>query len=253
MSSTRQTRFVRALLGGSIAIANDNRLYRCDAKGRHHSLGTDCVDQLVCDGVLRLDGAKCVPTPLARNWLRQLAKKEEFASQHRHLASGPNQSTLNLKESPVASLAVSRNGSAPFLQPHHLQSAERLRVLLERSQMIQRTTMSYDPTRTRGSGGGGARFDPGLASLDARRELAVILDKLPADCAGVLVDVCGFLKGLQTVELERKWPRRSAKLVLRIGLDHVCAHFGLDRLATGKKSSRTRNWIGEGARPEKLD
>jgi len=255
MSSSRQTRFVRALLGGGVAGANENRLYRCDDKGRCYSLGTDCVDQLVSDGVLRLVRGSCVPTPLARNWLRrQLSNNGEIASQHRHLAPGPNESTINLKESPVASLAVSRNGSAPFLQPHHLQSAERLRNLLERSQMVQRTTMSYDPTRTPGSGGsGGAPFDPGLAGLDARRELALILDRLPADCAGVLIDVCGFLKGLQTVELERKWPRRSAKLVLRIGLDQLSAHFGLSRLATGKKSTQTRAWIAEGARPEKLE
>ncbi len=254
MTSLRQTRFVRALLGGADAAANGAGLYRCDYKGRRYSLGADCVDQLVSDGVLSLVRGQCVPTPLARNWLRrQLSTDGEIANQHRHLVPGPNQSTVNLRESPVAGLAVSRNGSVPFLLPHHVQSAERLRNLLERSRMIQRTTMSYDPTRTRGPGGGGrAPFDPGLAGLDARRELALIMDKLPADCAGVLIDVCGFLKGLQTVELERKWPRRSAKLVLRIGLDQLSAHFGLSRLASGKKTNRTRAWIDEGARAEKL-
>ena len=67
---------------------------------------------------------------------------------------------------------------------------------------------------------------------------------LPADCAGVVIDVCGWLKGLQEVERERGWPRRSAKLVLRIGLEQLAQHFGLGPYAVGK----TRGRSGAGSR-----
>jgi len=255
VSSVRQSRFVRALIGSARATLDDSGLYRCNSGGRRHSLDSDSVKKLVSDGVLKLVRGKCLATPLARNWLqRRLCAGGEIASQHRQVVRAPDQTSINLGESVVATLAVSRNGGTPFLQAHHVQSAERLRSLVERARLIGRTTMSYDPTRTPGgAGGGGAPFDFGAVGVDARAELRRILDPLPTDCAGVLIDVCGFLKGLQTIEFERKWPRRSAKLVLRIGLDQLALNFGLSPLATGIKSTRPRFWMDEGARPHSLE
>src|SRR5690606_12307432 len=119
------------------------------------------------------------------------------------------------------------------------RGALRVRRLAERAQMIQRTTMSYDPARsapdrgTRGSGGEVAE-----SAMDARRRLGDLLDALPRDCAGVVLDVCGLLKGLQTVETERGWPRRSAKLVLRIGLDQLAVRLGLSPQAQGRERGK---------------
>jgi hypothetical protein len=88
-------------------------------------------------------------------------------------------------------------------------------------------------------------------AAEARKALAEIPKILPVDCAGVVLDVCGLLKGLQTVESERGWPRRSAKLVLRIGLDQLARHYGLDPNAVGRPG-RNRAWMGQGARPERF-
>ena len=86
-------------------------------------------------------------------------------------------------------------------------------------------------------------------AAEARRQLAALHRALPDDCAGVVFDVCGLLKGLQQVETERRWPRRSAKLVLRIGLDHLARYWGLSAEATGRESQRDHSWLDDDARP----
>ena len=85
-------------------------------------------------------------------------------------------------------------------------------------------------------------------AADARRGLSSIISALPRDCADVVLDVCGLEKGLQVIETERGWPRRSAKLVLRIGLDQLARHLGLTvRPSVARARARLD---GGGARPE---
>src|SRR5690606_39526951 len=76
----------------------------------------------------------------------------------------------------------------------------------------------------------------------ARKRLAELHAILPAECAGVVLDVCGFEKGLQQIETERGWPRRSAKLVLRIALDRLAEHYRLSPAATGSETRTLRRW-----------
>ena len=53
------------------------------------------------------------------------------------------------------------------------------------------------------------------------------------------------------MERERQWPARSAKLVLRLGLESLARHYGLAAAATGKPGrGRVRHWGAEGYRPE---
>jgi hypothetical protein len=112
--------------------------------------------------------------------------------------------------------------------------------------------MSYSSDRAGGEGVGHATDLSDMAA-DARRILAAIHEALPRDCAGVVLDVCGLSKGLQTIEAERGWPRRSAKLVLRIGLEQLARYFGLTAEATGAENRRPRRWLGDGARPHRFE
>lgn len=82
-------------------------------------------------------------------------------------------------------------------------------------------------------------------AADARRSLSRLARMLSSDCWGVLVDICLFDKGLQQIELERKWPRRAAKLVLRIALEQTAQQFGLDNTAMGKGNGRLQGWLPE--------
>ena len=145
----------------------------------------------------------------------------------------------------LARLASNRDGPA-FLAPHHLAAAERLEQLVRQAQLAPRVTMSYSPANVGGrssSSNGVETASDGAA--DARLRLSRIASTLPADCWGVLFDVCGLGKGLQLIETERRWPRRSAKLVLRIGLEQLAGHFGLTQTAEGRATGRSRSWLEE--------
>ena len=234
MSSHQCQRLVRALLAGAELRRNKGSL---EAAGV--VLADSAFRELVADGVLGDDGR---PRPEARNWLkRQMLDEDAFAAQHRLETVTSEGLRLNLDESPLARLAA---GATPFLSRHQVEAGERVRRLCERARMQPRVTMSYSGAQMGGSKGASRAAEISDLAADARRQLSALHTALPADCAGVVLDVCGLLKGLQQVESERGWPRRSAKLVLRIGLEQAAGFFGLTGVAAGK--ARPRMW---GERP----
>jgi hypothetical protein len=245
-ASNRTLRFVRALLGGGEAVLKDG-VYRAQYEGRQATLEAAAVRELVAEGVLAGSGPTCRAHADARGWVRRqlLEEEERFAGQHRVMGSGADGTVLNLAESPLARLAVAAGGE-PFLGRHQVEAGERVRRLAERARLQPRVTMSYSAAHV-ASGGMGQAAEIGDLAVDARRALADIHRLLPRDCAGVVIDVCALLKGLQQVESERGWPRRSAKLVLRIGLEQLAQHFGLAPVAVGG-SARTASWM-DGERP----
>ncbi|WP_244466911.1 DUF6456 domain-containing protein [Devosia geojensis] len=246
-------RFVRTLLPNFRAVRKADGSYEVERADRSVRLDAGEAGRLVDIGVLVVEGEVLRATGGARAWLdSKRPATEPVLARHADMTAMPDGRLKDLGESPLARLALAVNGQDPFLAPHHVEAGERIRRLAGRAQMIQRTTMSYDPARaasTKGARGGGG--DIAESALDARRRIGDLLDALPRDCAGVVLDVCGLLKGLQTVEAERGWPRRSAKLVLRIGLDQLAARLGLDPEARGRERGRVQGWLD--ARPTRFE
>lgn len=236
-------RFVRALLGGE-AVREANEFVVGDTRV---ALSAADVRQLVAHGAIDGNDRCCRANAGTASWLkRQMLEADAFAAQHRVETPTRDGAILNLAESPLARLAAAGPDGEAFLRPHQVEAGERLRRLVERAQLHPRVTMSYSAAHTASSGPGQA-VELGDLSADARRKLAELYRQLPRDCADVLLDVCGFGKGLQQVETDRNWPRRSAKLVLRIGLDRLAELYGLTETATGAEVSRRRAWM-DGAR-----
>ncbi len=247
----RAIRFCRALATGATAQRTQGAsTYAVPGDGgRRATLDAVTVERLAADGVLDATADRCSAGAGIRTWLRrQLSTTDEYAGQHRTLIRAADGTAINLSESPLARLAAAADGEAPFLGPHHVEAGERVRRLVERAHLQPRMTIAYDAARTAGGRADAAEISD--LAADARRELAQLQRLLPRDCAGVVIDVCGLLKGLQVVESERGWPRRTARLVLRMGLDQIARLNGIDEAAVGPQSRRTRAWLGDDARPK---
>ena len=83
--------------------------------------------------------------------------------------------------------------------------------------------------------------------IAARQRVRHALDAVTPEFAGLLVDVCCFLKRLEDVERERSWPPRSAKVVLQLGLDQLVRHYGLGDEMRGRVKPRLRTWLADDA------
>lgn len=252
MTDNKLPKFVRALLKNKCACLDDKGNYFFPNQKNAPHMSAKLVNELVSNGIVSLANSKCKATPLARNWVkRKMLGDQGFADQHREIFVQSDGTRKNLAKGPLGTLSVGKKGAPPFMQRHHVEAAKKIEKLVELAQMRQRTTMSYDPTRVGATSGSDfAGPELGERAIDARNTLNVCLGKLPADCAGVVLDVCGLQKGLQLVEQERKWPRRSAKMILRVGLDQVAAHFGLTATVSGSQSNKPQQWMQHGFRAD---
>jgi hypothetical protein len=130
-------------------------------------------------------------------------------------------------------------------------AGERLRRDFEVGNLQPRVTANWSASVNTGRRADAGLADLTEAALAARLRFDRAMQAVGPEFSGILIDVCCFLKGLETVERERQWPARSAKLVLRLALQSLARHYGLAASATGKQATgRVRHWGAEGYRPE---
>ena len=157
---------------------------------------------------------------------------------------GPLDVAIDESESPLGWLArrKDRDGK-PLIEAVQFQAGERLRADFTRANLTPSVTSSWDPSRAQGRRGqsAGATFTDAVVA--AREQVNLALEAGGPEFAGVLQDVCCFLKGLADVERERRWPARSAKLVLQLGLDRLARHYGLASEARGRAGAPIRTWV----------
>jgi len=178
---------------------------------------------------------------------------DRFRAQHLSLGrasvateSGRTQVLVDEQESPLAWLARrrGRDGKA-LIDAHHLQAGERLRADFTRARLMPRTTASWE-TPIGSERRGAPALHPTDDMIAARQRVHHALDAVGPEFAGLLVDVCCFLKGLEDVERERSWPARSAKIVLQLALERLARHYGYAAEARGRARAKLRTWMEEG-------
>jgi hypothetical protein len=137
----------------------------------------------------------------------------------------------------------------PWIGPAAHLAGERLAADLTFAGMLPKTTMDW--SRGAPSDRGGARhgLNATEAATAARQRADGAFRAVGPDFAGVLMDICGFDKGLETLERERNWPVRSAKVVVRLALDALARHYGYADAATGRAARRSEVWTAPGPKP----
>lgn len=145
---------------------------------------------------------------------------------------------FNPAESPLAWLARRQGKDGrTMVDAAQLQAGERLRADFTRANLTPRVTSRW--SEVSGAGTPEAFTDMVLA---AKLRVSRALTAVGPELSGVLLDVCCFLKGLETVERERRWPARTAKVVLCLALDRLAAHYGISASTTGRDRAPTRAW-----------
>lgn len=151
---------------------------------------------------------------------------------------GPIVVAVNLSESPLGQLMrrKDRDGT-PFLSRSEFDAGERLRSDYTRGQIMPRLGANWEASVSSGRREGGVG-DLTDAALAARMRVEKAIRAVGPELSGVLVDVCCFLKGMETVEIERGWPVRSAKIVLKGALGALNRHYNPERERPEKRSFR---------------
>jgi hypothetical protein len=257
-------RLLESLCGSAdarLVPADGGYVVKPEGSSKRISVSTEIARQLCSSGLLvESVTGQLAASSSARAWLKRQGNSSlPFRVQHGTIETAPPGkpagpgALVDLDESPVGALArPSTHTGKPWLLPHAVIAAERLRRDFEIAQLQPRVTANWSASVATQRRTGDAA---GLANLTdmavaARLRFDRAMRSVGPELAGILVDVCCFVKGLETVERERQWPARSAKLVLRLALESLARHYGYAAEASGRPGSAgTRHWGADDFRP----
>jgi hypothetical protein len=267
LNQNRQSRILAPLVHRStfLRAGEDGFRYvtgKVDAPQMTATIAPADVDDLLARDLIELTPGGYRISAAGRGWLkRALSPGDVFQAQHsarrvvlRDVGDGVEQPVIvNDAESPLAWLARRKDKSGePLIAAHQFAAGERLRADYTYAALGPRVTASY------GGSGGGRRGSGGNSAaqmsdtvLAARQRVSRALSAVGPELAGVLVDVCCHLKGLEDAEREEGWPQRSGKVVLQIALTGLARHYGLisDAQVSTGLTRRLQHWGAEGYRP----
>lgn len=152
---------------------------------------------------------------------------------------------VNHGESPLAALRRRSDKSGqPLIDAAGFAAGERLRLDYTRAALEPRMGIDWSNPLA-GGGRGGAGLNATESMIAARQRFSAAMVAVGPELSGPLFDLCCFLKGLEQIERERGWPVRSAKVVMRLGLERLARHYGFDQEARGRNRAPLSHWMDE--------
>ncbi len=246
---------LRRALAGPIQLQAASHVSNTDATAGEPS--ATLVARLVSAGLLTPSPEGYRATPETAAWLRRdLCDPPDEAHQSQHrvvevqtlaMPDGRQSVRRNLQESPLFPLLrLKEKDGRCFLPEQAVTAGERLAADFDFAGLQPRITASWEPRlSSRSSGAAPPAVELADSTLAARRRVTRAVEAMGPELAGVVLDVCCFGKGLETVERERQWPARSAKLMLRAALLTLARHY-----TPPPPRPKPRHWGEEGFRPE---
>jgi len=189
-------------------------------------------------------------TSVGRAALKRLLSKDTadagFQDQHRDYAERDVLDDVtgkvarlryNAAESPLTLLGRKRAADGlAFLAPELVEAGERLREDFEVAQLGPRVAQNWDRFLTAGARGAFVQGGSGEGPAAARERVSAALAALGPGLADIAFRVCCFLEGLEKAEKRLGWSARSGKVVLKISLQRLANHYGLQVSAPERKA-----------------
>jgi hypothetical protein len=233
-TAANERRIVLALARGSMLseIVSAELLQLRDGQ-RTTRVSPQAMSSLVRQGLLKRDGQIVGLTKEGFARARRLrSETEPFRDQHMEVElkaiDGPDgwaTVSINMAESPLAQLMRRKTADGTsFLTASEFAAGEKLRADYMRGQMMPQLGANWEAPISTGKRGA-PKTQMTDAALAARQRVDCAIRAVGPELCGVLIDVCCYLKGLEQVESERRWPARSAKLILKSALGCLLRHY----------------------------
>ncbi|MBX2804555.1 MAG: ATPase [Hyphomicrobiales bacterium] len=229
---------------------------------RRINIQEQTIREWLADGLIEPDDGDFALTAAGRSWIkRRLCAGDEFAAQHQdrkirlvEFEGVRRPAVVNDAESPLRWLAKRKDKTGrPMLEPYQIESGERLRADYQFAGLTSKVTSSWNPAASSHSG---SSSNDAAAHQDnimaARQRVVRALGAVGPELAGILVDVCCHLKGLEDAERNEGWPQRSGKVILQLALTRLARHYGLiseDKIGDSLRRKLT-HWGMDDYRPQ---
>ncbi|MFC5385332.1 DUF6456 domain-containing protein [Aquamicrobium segne] len=244
---------------GQIAQAakGDLLLIEADERGAV-SVEKNVLDWLVMQGIVSVKETELALTRTGFEMTRALSVAREGQTGSRdlgivHIAEDRQVRPVlaNLSESPLGQLMRLRNKAGqPFLEQREFEAGERLRADYTRGQIMPRLGANWIASVASGKrSGAGGITELTDAALAARMRVEKAIHAVGPELSGVLIDVCCFLKGMEKVEIERAWPVRSGKIMLKSALCALARHYWPHAGSAKTAPTRLLHWGAQDYRP----
>lgn len=211
------------------------------------------LSKLASVGLIVHNAAKVYLSPAGQELVTQLTQRPDLELYELPVSQDDRDQPVtvlaDLNESPLAALqSGARTAGKAFLSQMEFEAGERIRSDFTRAMLLPRTSANWTASVSVGRRAGESNGVESLtnSAISARVRFDAALHGLGQDLAGVVADICCFLKGFEQVEMERKWPKRSAKFMLKAGLAVLALHYW----PQSPKSQKMRRWGSSDYRPE---